>query len=121
MDKGEIMKNKSTLLVDDQCVLCSKTMQFIINNGGEEKFDFLSIYSDEGKKLLTESGFPANYDQSIVLFENGKVYVKSGAVLRVLKRLKGAFPLLYGLKLVPRKIRDSIYDLISKHRHEVFK
>ena len=52
-----------------------------------------------------------------LLLKDGKVYVKSNAVLMIIRDSKGYLFLLYGLKVIPRVIRDKIYDLIAKYRH----
>ena len=114
------MNNKPKLLIDDNCALCNRTVLFIVQNGGKNEFSFLSLYSDEGKVVLTEYGFPANYTESVVLINDGKAYIKSDAVLRVFKKLNGIYPWLYWFIIVPKIIRDGIYNIISKHRHRIY-
>lgn len=112
---------KDILLIDNNCTLCSKSVAFIIQHGGDEKYHFVSLYSEEGKFYLVEKGFPDNYTQSIVLIRESNVYTKSDAVLEITRNLNGLFPYLYGLKIVPKFIRDAIYNLVAKHRHRIFK
>lgn len=111
--------SKSIVLVDSDCALCNTSVNFILKHGGENKFEFISIFSPEGKKVLNKINLPENYDQSLVLVENGKIFVKSTAVLRIFKKLSGIYPLIYGFIVVPRQIRDFFYMLISKHRHKL--
>jgi predicted DCC family thiol-disulfide oxidoreductase YuxK len=113
------MENKSTILIDNKCAFCSRIMQFMLLHGGMNKFIFLSIYSDESKKLLTENNLPSDYDKSVVLLENNNVFIKSSAILKIAKKLNGLYPLLYWFKIIPVTIRDYIYDLISKHRNSI--
>lgn len=113
------MGNKPTILIDNKCAFCSRTMQFILLHGGTNKFIFISIYSDESKILLTENNLPSDYNKSVVLLENNNVFIKSNAVLRIVKKLNGLYPLLYVFIIIPVTIRDSIYDLISKHRKSI--
>jgi len=112
------MTNGSVILIDDTCTLCNRSVAFIVNHGGGDLYRFVSIYSDEGKLYLRKYGLPEGYDDSLVLLENRKAYVKSGAVLRISRKLDGAFPLLYGFIIVPRFLRDAIYMLVSRHRHK---
>jgi predicted DCC family thiol-disulfide oxidoreductase YuxK len=112
-----MVNNQDILLIDEQCALCSRAVEFILNHGGGDKFSFLSIFSEEGKLLLSANGLPRDYDKSLVLIETGKVFTKSAAALRVARRLSGLYPALYFLMVVPKPIRDAVYDMIAKHRH----
>jgi predicted DCC family thiol-disulfide oxidoreductase YuxK len=58
--------------------------------------------------------------ESVVLVEDGKAYRKSSAVLRIARRLDGAWPLLAMLLIVPRPLRDALYDWIGRHRYRWF-
>ena len=109
------------LLIDSTCKLCSKSMQFVVNNGGEDKFEILSIYDSESKELMTSYGLPPDYNKSLVLIENGKAYIKSTAVLRISRHLKGPARILYLLIIFPKFLRDPVYNFISRHRHKLYR
>jgi predicted DCC family thiol-disulfide oxidoreductase YuxK len=111
---------KAVVLIDSQCTLCSRSAAFIVRHGGEKKFGFLSLYSDEGKAMLEKKGLSGDYIESIVLIEAEEVYLKSDAVLHIARKLNGLFPLLFVLKIFPRKFRDWLYDIIARHRHHFF-
>jgi predicted DCC family thiol-disulfide oxidoreductase YuxK len=113
-----MVNKKDILLIDEQCTLCSRTVEFIRNHGGRDKFIFLSNFSEEGKNLLAAHGLPRDYDKSVVLIRTGKAFIKSSAALRVTRSLSGIYPALYFLMVVPRPIRDAVYDLIARHRHK---
>ena len=113
------MAKKPVLLIDDDCVFCNKTVNFIISKGGEGKFKFLSLYSDEGTKMLKKFGLPGDYKKSVVLIENGQVYLRSEAVLKIAARLQGMVKIFTWAKVLPVGFRDRIYDLIAKHRHKI--
>jgi len=114
------MNGKPILLIDSKCTLCNKTVDFIKRNGGEDEFLFLSLFSEEGKETLKTHGFPENYTESVVLVENGNAYIKSEAALRTSKKLNGLYPVLYKFKIIPKKVRDKVYDLIARHRHRIY-
>ncbi len=111
--------NKPVLLVDSNCKLCSKSVQFIIKHGGEDKYNFYSLNSNEGREFLQKYNYPEDYSESIVLVENGKAYIKSDAALRVARNLNGILPVIYRFTIVPKRIRDSVYDFVSRHRHKI--
>lgn len=118
MSKNE-NTNKPVLLVDSDCKFCSKSVQFIIRHGGEDKYHFYSLNSKEGRKILQKYDFPEDYNKSIVLIENEKTYIKSDAALKVAKNLNGIIPVVYWFRIVPKKIRDAVYNFVSRHRHKI--
>jgi predicted DCC family thiol-disulfide oxidoreductase YuxK len=107
------------LLIDSECKFCSKSVQFIIKHGGEDKYDFYSLNSEEGRQILQKYDFPEDYSKSIVLIENSKAYIKSDAALRIARNLNGILPIISRFKIVPKKIWDLVYDFVSRHRHKI--
>lgn len=109
--------DSAVILIDDTCTLCNSSVSFIVKHGGRNLYRFKSIYSDEGKQYLRQYGFPEGYDESLVLLENKRAYVKSEAVLRISRKLDGVLPLLYAFIIIPRFLRDAVYMFVSRHRH----
>ena len=54
------------------------------------------------------------------MIENGKFYEKSTAVLRIAKYLNGGYKGLYVFIIVPKFIRDWVYNFIAKNRYKWF-
>jgi len=57
---------------------------------------------------------------TFVLLEKGKIYTKSTAALKLMKRLNGLWPMLYGFIIIPAFIRDAVYSLIARNRYKWF-
>lgn len=114
------MSQHSILLFDGVCNLCNGAVQFVIDRDKNNQFLFASLQSEEGKKILQEKGLSAGKMYSFILVENGKIFDRSTAVLRVAKRLKGLWSLLYAFIIVPKFIRDRVYNFISKNRYRWF-
>jgi len=110
---------KRIVLFDGDCNFCDASVQFIIKRDPVAHFQFTSLQSDKGIKLIETYGIPKEVD-SLVLIEKGKAYVKSSAALRIAKKLDGLWHLLFIFMLVPRKIRDTAYDFISTNRYKWF-
>jgi predicted DCC family thiol-disulfide oxidoreductase YuxK len=114
------MYQYSIILFDGVCNLCNGAVQFVIKRDNKNQFLFASLQSGEGKQILEDRNFPMNKMDSFFLIENGKVYDKSTAALKVLKKLSGPWSLLYGFIIVPRFIRDGVYNWIAKNRYQWF-
>mgnify|MGYP003632315635 FL=1 len=108
------------LLFDGVCNLCNGAVTFIIDRDPKKHFKFAALQSDFGQSKLKELGFNQEEFDSLVLLSNGKVYRKSSAALRIAKKLKGLWPLLYIFIVIPPFIRHGVYDIIGKNRYKWF-
>ena len=114
------MLDHPIILFDGICNLCNKSVQYVISHDAEKKFHFASLQSDAGQQLLKQYNLPADHFNSFVLIENQKAYTRSTAALRVAKQLKGILKLLYGFIIVPRFLRDAVYNWIANNRYKWF-
>lgn len=112
--------NKPILLFDGICNLCHSNVIFVIKRDPTAHFRFASLQSPAGQRLLKAFKLPTDQFDSFILVESKTYYAKSTAILRVLKNLKGFWPLLYIFILVPRPLRDFAYSLIAKNRYRWF-
>lgn len=107
------------ILFDGVCNFCDASVQFILERDDKEMFRFASLQSDAGQELLKKYNVADDVD-SMILIEDGNVYYKSAAALRISRHLKGLWKLLYVLILVPAPVRNIVYDLIAKNRFKWF-
>ncbi len=113
------MKDKDIpkVLYDDECELCKSSIRFIDEHKGRNKFDFIPLKSEEGKKYLEKFGYPPGYNDSVLLIHGDEQKKGSDAVLEILHKLKSPWSALYRLKVIPRPVREFFYGLVSKYRH----
>lgn len=108
------------VLFDGVCNLCQRSVQFILRRDRRGRFRFTSLQGPIGQGYLQRSGLPADQLNSFVLVENGKAYTRSSGALRVLRHLGGAWSLLYILWIVPKGLRDLVYDWVARNRYRWF-
>jgi predicted DCC family thiol-disulfide oxidoreductase YuxK len=108
------------IFFDGVCNLCNGFVQFVINHDPKGYFRFASLQSEEAKPYLKDFKYPADELNSVVLFEKGKFYNKSTAALHIFKKLSGAWPTFFATIIVPRFIRDGVYDFIAANRYRWF-
>lgn len=112
--------DKPVLLFDGVCRLCTGAVSFIIKRDPRARLLFASLQSAAGQQLLAQFRLERAVFSTLVLIDGPRCYTKSTAVLRVCKYLSGLWPLLYGLILIPRPLRDLVYDWIARNRHAWF-
>ncbi|WP_251034673.1 MULTISPECIES: thiol-disulfide oxidoreductase DCC family protein [Bacteria] len=108
------------LLFDGVCNLCNGAVQFIIKRDPDGLISFASLQSDTAQELLASQGLPTEHFDSMVFIENGQIYRKSAAVLKVSRHLRGAWRLSAVFFAVPRPLRDMVYSVIARSRYKWF-
>lgn len=112
--------NQAVILFDGVCNLCNGFVQFVIRYDRREHFRLAALQSAAGRRALHHI-HAANYRlDSVVLIENGKIYLRSTAALKILRRLGGLWPLAYAAILLPAFLRDAIYVVVAKNRYRWF-
>lgn len=114
------MNSKPIILFDGICNLCNGVVQFIINHDPENKFLFASLQSDAGQQLLKQFNLPSENFNSFILVQDNKVYNKSTGALKVARQIKGAWSWLYIFIIIPKFIRDAVYNWIAQNRYKWF-
>jgi predicted DCC family thiol-disulfide oxidoreductase YuxK len=112
--------DKSLILFDGVCNLCDSSVQFILLRDKKDRFRFASLQSDYGQNILKQHNLPTEKFNSLALIENGKLYQRSTGALRIARRLKGAWPMLFAFIIVPPFIRNFVYDIIARNRYRWF-
>jgi predicted DCC family thiol-disulfide oxidoreductase YuxK len=107
------------ILFDGVCNLCSSIVQFVIKRDKKAYFQFASLQSEVGQSLLDEYKVDRKTD-SFILIEDGKCYMKSSAALKVSKNLDGLWKFFIIGLVIPKPLRDILYDLIARNRYKWF-
>ncbi len=108
------------ILFDGACNLCNSSVYFIIKRDPGAKFRFASLQSERAKQLLLKAGLNHTMTDSVVLFFNGRAYTQSDAALQIARRLTGIWPVFYVLIVIPRPVRNAVYNWIAQNRYRWF-
>ncbi|ULT43334.1 thiol-disulfide oxidoreductase DCC family protein [Niabella defluvii] len=112
-------KSDHIILFDGVCNLCNGAVQYVIKRDRKGIFKFASLQSETGRAMLVQSGLPENQLKSFVYIHGNRFYTQSTAALKVAKQLKGPVQLLCGFIIIPKWIRDLVYDLVAKNRYRL--
>ena len=85
-----------------------------------KNFKFAASQTPAGENLLKEYGIKELASHSIVLISNGTIYSKSTAALRIAKKLRGLWPVLFSVIILPGCFRDYFYELIAGNRYRIY-
>lgn len=107
------------ILFDGICVFCSRWVRFVVERDTAAYFRFSPIQSPYGTRLASRLGISVDNPETNAVVIAGCASFKSDAAIEVLSRL----PLWRWtrlLRLVPRPLRDRVYDRIARNRYRLF-
>jgi predicted DCC family thiol-disulfide oxidoreductase YuxK len=119
MTLTELTQHQPVLFYDGVCNFCNSSVNFIIKKEKRPTLTFAALQSDAGDVVKATFGNNPVPD-SLILFDNGKVYVKSSAALRITRYLRGGWPLFGIFWIIPPFIRHFVYDFIARNRYKWF-
>lgn len=124
MSDSNILKDNTpshpVVLFDGVCKLCNASVNFILQRDPKGRIKFAPLQSDYGQALFKEYGKGSEMPDSIIFLEGDRLTAKSTAALRIIKYLDRLWPLCMIFLLVPRFIRDFVYDIVAKNRYRWF-
>lgn len=113
-------QQQSIIFFDGVCNLCNASVDFIIRHDKKDNFLLGALQDQVSKEILSQFQVDPSYLDSVVLLENGQLYFKSTAALKIARRLSGITSILYPFIYLPKSFRDPIYDWIGKNRYRWF-
>jgi predicted DCC family thiol-disulfide oxidoreductase YuxK len=107
------------VLFDGTCAFCERSVIFIANRDPGGYFRFGASQSEAAERELAPFGVSREAARSIILIEEGRVYLRSTAALRIASKLTFPWSLLKVLLVVPVPVRDAVYRVVAAVRHRI--
>lgn len=106
------------IVFDGVCNLCSALVRFVIRHDRHGVFRFAPLQTGTGRMLLRRHGVDPEDVRTFLLVEQGTAYIKSDALVRILRGLDGVWRLAAAIRwLAPRAVRDRVYDFVAVRRY----
>lgn len=115
-----ISNSNPIVLFDGVCNFCNTSVRFVLAYNRAENIHFSPLQSDFAKQLLAEHNLSSDDMDTVVFFQDNKVYTKSSAAFQIARHLIYPWKALYYFKHFPKNITDWIYELIAKNRYSWF-
>jgi len=113
-------RGKTLVLFDGVCNLCNSTVRFIIKRDPAARFSFASLQTSAARSILTKFGLEPDASDTIVVVDEGRVFFRSDAVLKIMQRLGGIWSVMTALRIFPRQWRDGLYNFVARRRYGFF-
>lgn len=105
------------IVFDGVCNFCNAFVSFVIKRDKTELFKFGTLQSQPAHLILNQVGLSTENYETFLLLENGKIFTKSTAALKIFRVLPGRWSWSYAFIMIPRPIRDFLYGIIARHRY----
>ena len=117
----DLPNNTKLILFDGICNLCNDSVLKVIKNDKKNIFVFTALQSETGKKIITHLQIDITKIDSIILYiPNVSFDIKSTAALKIMNDFGGLWKLTQVFYILPKSLRDFIYDFIAKNRYKWF-
>ena len=119
-----VSPSPNLVLYDGVCGLCNKLVRFLLRADRRALLCFAPLQGPTAARLAERHGFALDVKTMVYVRHFGlkdeRAYLRSDAVLRVLGDVGGVWWLLSGLRVVPRVLRDPVYEFVARNRYRWF-
>ncbi len=106
---------------DGGCGLCHRAVRFLLAEDREGVFRFAPLESERFGEAVGPDLRDDLPDSIVLLLPDGRLQVRSGALIEIGRRLGGAWgALARAARVVPAFLRDAAYDGVARIRHRLF-
>lgn len=118
-------QTKAIVLYDGVCGLCNRAVQFLLKRDRLDRLQFASLQSDLASKVLERHGLDhKSLDTVYAVLNFGEpnetLLAKGDAFLFFAGVIGGIWSVAKIGRIVPRPVRNWLYDCVARHRYQVF-
>lgn len=114
----QLIDNHPVLLFDGVCNLCNASVQWVLLHDKKGVFKFAALQSETGQALLRQHGLDGQNFNTVVLVDQNRALLKSDVPLEITHKLGGFWQLFSVFKIIPKSIRDLVYDWVARNRYK---
>ena len=103
---------------DGHCVMCSAGARLVLRHDRCGRIRLLPAQTPLGQAIYRHYGFDP--DRTNLLIERGRARTRSDATIRVAELLGPPWSAAWVLRLLPRILRDAVYDRVAHNRLRLF-
>lgn len=123
-DDSRTCPSPHLVLYDGRCPLCHRVVRFLLRADPDRRLCFAPLQGETGGRVRDYHGFPDDLATLVYVRDFGmsseQVLFKSSAVLGPLADLGFVWWALSLLRVVPRPLRDLLYDWVARNRSRWF-
>ena len=118
--RTSVSLDRPVLIFDGYCSLCNGTVDFVMRHDKKQEILFTANQHEAGREILEKLGKDPENVETVYFVENGQVYERSTAALKIARKLGFPWSFAYTFMIIPSFIRDAIYKVIAANRYNWF-
>ena len=111
---------KPVLYYDAHCKLCNTWLNILRRIDKNNRINYSALQSKAGKILFEKYKFDYQNTDTVIFEKDSKIFLRSEAVIECISCINGFWNIVKVLRIIPLKIRDSVYDTIARNRYNWF-
>jgi predicted DCC family thiol-disulfide oxidoreductase YuxK len=120
MDEDTADVPPKILFYDGVCGLCSKLVRVVVAADKNRVFRYAPLQGETAQALrVRHPELPADL-ATMAYLEDGRVHVRSQAIIRAAGQLGFPFRALYWFRWLPAGLTDLLYRLVARLRYRLF-
>jgi predicted DCC family thiol-disulfide oxidoreductase YuxK len=122
LDKTE---QRSLVLYDGMCGLCNRVVGFLVKRDRQDRLRFTALQSGPGREILARHDRSDGDLETVLFVQNWgepseELLTRSDAAISATRALGGIWRLAIAFCVVPRIVRDAVYNFIARRRYRLF-
>ena len=113
--------DKPVVFYDGDCGLCNRSVAFVLKHEKTQIIHFTALQSQFTRDFFKENGWETPDLSTVYFYDKGNLYQKSTAALKIGSYLKSPRSWMIVFFIVPRFIRDGVYNMIANRRKRIAK
>jgi predicted DCC family thiol-disulfide oxidoreductase YuxK len=114
----------SVLLYDGTCGFCAESVRVILRSDRRKTLRFAALDSAFGLAVRGQHPELGTADSVVWVDPESserpeRVLLRSAAAIQVARYLGGPWRVMTVAALLPLRLRDAVYDLVARHRHQL--
>lgn len=113
------MPGRPIVLFDGICNFCNSGVNFLLRWDSRGVIRFAAMQSERGVQLLSSNDLSKSDFDTFYVLDGDLVLRKSEAIVHLSRYLPWPWRAGLVFALVPRRLLDSLYDLIARNRYKL--
>lgn len=113
------LRQRSIVFYDGACGFCQEGVQLILKHNRDRNLYFATLQSGLAEALVPNSQLPHPLPDSMLFYEQDRLYTESEAVLRIARHLKFPFSIAYFFRFIPLSFRNYAYRFVARNRYRI--
>ena len=108
------------IVFDGVCVFCSGFVRLVVRLDRKKRFRFATAQSPFGEALFRKYSLPTdNYETNLAIID-GMAFIRLESFVAIMTELGWPWRAARVLLILPRPLRDWLYDRVAKNRYALF-